>query len=253
MGADILVSNGGADILLARYTGTGEPVWARSFGDFLDDTALHLEFDGAGDLVLLASLYGDADFGGPPITDIQCCTWNAVVAKFTTDGANTWGTAIGTASVYSSSNALTICPNDDLAAVSGTGLIALSEDGTVRWRDADNGPTLNDVTCREDNDLLAAGYLFHLAVSDVGDGPLGPYEADPSLIAHYDEQGALLAKTLYTMIWSGFDAMASSEATAIQTGPDGEVTFMLDGGGDKLFDIGDGPIYGGGFLLRRYE
>ena len=176
-----------------------------------------------------------------------------MVAKFTTDGTNKWGTAIGTTAHYSSLDALTICPNDDLAAVTAEGLVALSKDGTVRWRDADNGPNLNDVACREDNELLTAGYLFHLDVSDVGDGPLGPYEADPSLIARYDAQGALLAKTLYTMIWSGFDAMASSEATAIQAGPGGEVTFVLYGGSDKIFDVGDGPIYGGSFLLRRYE
>jgi len=252
VGADDLVSQGDTDILLARYTPAGDPVWARGFGSGLDDTALQLAVDGAGDVLLLASLYDDGDLGGGPISEIECCRWNAVVAKFATDGTPLWGTAVGSTTNTAAWNALAVCPSDELVAVASEGLVALSKDGAVKWRDADDGPNFNDAACRVDDELLAAGYLFYKDMTDVGDGPLGPFAANPSLVARYDAQGGLLAKSLFSLTFEFGGDPAASKATAIQVGPGGEVTFVIDGS-EQILDLGDGPIAGDGFMIRRHE
>lgn len=58
-----VISNGGRDAFVARFTGAGKPVWIRSAGGLDDCTAYDLTFDNNGNIVATGAFKGDADFG----------------------------------------------------------------------------------------------------------------------------------------------------------------------------------------------
>lgn len=249
VGADMLVSQGDTDILLAKFTSAGEATWGRAYGDALGDAALGLAMDGAGDLVLLAMLYGDiADFGGGPIADLSCCTWNGIVAKFDADGLNTWAVANGGASAPGSSG-LSTCQDGSVIAATGGGLFARSSGGAALWDLSAEGLEVNGVACDSSGEVLAAGHLINTEVTDIGDGPLGPFDADPALIARFSGGGGLLSKSLISAT-----SPVAVESARVEPGPGGEVTFVVSTAfGDIQVDLGDGPVAGDAFLVRRHD
>jgi hypothetical protein len=249
VGADVLVSQGGTDIMLAKFTSAGEATWARAYGDALDDAALGLTLDSAGDLVLLAMVYGDiVDFGAGPIADLPCCTRNGVVAKFDADGLNTWAVANDG---FSSSGAkgLSTCQDGSIITATGAGLAARSSAGAALWGLSDDGLEIDGVACDSSGQVLAAGHLLHTEVTDIGDGPLGPFDADPALIARFSGGGGLLSKSLISAT-----SPVAVESRLIEPGPGGEVTFVVSTAfGDIQVDLGDGLVAGDAFLVRRHD
>ena len=249
VGGDVLVSKGGTDIMLAKFTSAGEATWGRAYGDAYEDAALGLALDGAGDLVMLAMIYGDiADLGAGPIADLSCCTWNGVVAKFDADGLNAWAVANDG---FSSSGAksLAICPDGSVIAATGDGLVARSSAGAALWGLGDKGLAVDGVACDSSGEVLAAGHILGGAVTDLGDGPLGPFAADPALVARFSGGGALLSKSLISAT-----SPVAVESHLIEPGPAGEVTFVVSTAfGDIQVDFGDGPVAGDAFLVRRHD
>lgn len=105
IGSENLVSAGDRDIYLARLDGSGNPVWAKSFGGPGLDEVHDVVY---GDqIVMLGSISETVDFGGGPLVsagmrDMYVATfdsdgnhvwsqaWGDAVDQFETDGPNTW-------------------------------------------------------------------------------------------------------------------------------------------------------------------
>jgi hypothetical protein len=68
LGLGTLTSAGGEDILVARYTKDGTPMWAKRFGDGTDQVGVKVAFDPQGNVILAALGGGLVDFGnGTPV------------------------------------------------------------------------------------------------------------------------------------------------------------------------------------------
>lgn len=253
VGDDMLVSDGGTDILLARYSSAGVPEWARGWGGTLDDSALALAVDHAGDVVMLAEVYNDdTDFGNGPIVGIGCCKWNSVVAKFDPNGENVWAVAFG---VSDYTAGLTVGPDNQIAATSKGTVVAFSDGGDVLWETAKSGIVAYDVAFNSDGEVLAGGFVPADNVSDLGDGPIGPFAENPSVTARYGAEGKLLSKQVYIpMEDSGDSGAIVSDVRVVQAGPGGEETILINGWPDyNTLDVGGGPVAGDDFLVRRYK
>ena len=94
-GVTALNSAGGADGFLARYSPTGQLLWARRFGGSRDETVTALARDPAGNLYIAGGFEGDAAFD-PSATGLVLNSAGGAdgfVAKFSSDGQPLWGSA----------------------------------------------------------------------------------------------------------------------------------------------------------------
>ena len=66
-GADILTSAGGSDVLLAKYSAAGAPVWGQRYGGPANDRGLAVAALGQ-DIVVTGDFAGTANLGGPPLS-----------------------------------------------------------------------------------------------------------------------------------------------------------------------------------------
>jgi hypothetical protein len=63
-----LISNGLRDAFVARYSSTGQHLWAKNYGTYDQDTAEDITVDGSGNVAVIGTFEGTADFGGGPLT-----------------------------------------------------------------------------------------------------------------------------------------------------------------------------------------
>jgi hypothetical protein len=107
IGGQMLTHAGDLDIYLARLDGSGQVLWAKSFGGPGKDEIHDLRLQQNGDIVLLGGISDSVDFGGGPLVsagvrDIFLATldgqgahlWSAsygdAVDQFETDGTESW-------------------------------------------------------------------------------------------------------------------------------------------------------------------
>lgn len=96
-GGTAVTSAGDLDVALAKISSDGKVVWTKSFGGAGPDQPRAVAVDRNGDIALTAEFEGQASFGGDPFTSAGGL--DAVVAKYTADGAHVWSRASGGASV----------------------------------------------------------------------------------------------------------------------------------------------------------
>jgi len=92
-----LTSNGGADIFLTEYDGSGNYLWAKSIGGSTNDNAFAFAFDNGNDICLTGSFAGTVDF------DANAGTANLTsaggtdifIAKYDASGSYMWAKNIG--------------------------------------------------------------------------------------------------------------------------------------------------------------
>ncbi len=58
-----LISAGGTDIFIAKYTSAGAHVYSKRIGSTLDDVAMGVSLDGSGNPVIVGYYNGTVDFG----------------------------------------------------------------------------------------------------------------------------------------------------------------------------------------------
>ena len=93
-GGGALVSAGGADAFVAKYSATGAYVWARRFGGASDDIAYGVAVDGSGNVVVVGQFQGMVDFGGG--TRTSAGDRDIFVAKYAAgSGAYMWAETYG--------------------------------------------------------------------------------------------------------------------------------------------------------------
>ncbi len=144
-----LVSAGGSDVFLARYSPSGTHLWNQRMGGTSAEYAADLQFDLSGNLILAAYTLGNADFGGGYLGNAG--GYDVIIASYTVDGAHLWSQRKG-AAANETCNSM---------AVDGSGNIVLT--GTFANNTANFGGS----------DLPNAGYSdVFLAKFDLAGGHL---------------------------------------------------------------------------------
>jgi hypothetical protein len=87
-----LSSNGGTDVLLAKYNTSGTLQWASGYGSVNGDQGYGVAVDAAGDIVMTGYFQGSADFGGGALSNQGS---DVFLARYTTAGAHQWSRRFG--------------------------------------------------------------------------------------------------------------------------------------------------------------
>jgi hypothetical protein len=116
-GGSPLVSAGGKDVFVAKYTAAGAHLWSRRLGGTENDQVNGIAVDGNGDLVLIGDFSGTADFAGGSFTSAGLTDIFLVGLKGI-DGGHRWSKRIGSSS-YEMGNAVAVDGLDNVV-VTGT-------------------------------------------------------------------------------------------------------------------------------------
>jgi hypothetical protein len=92
-GGGTLVSAGGADAFVAKFSSTGAHLWSRRFGGGSDDYFEGVTVDGAGDIAVAGYFSGSADFGSGLLTSAGGT--DVVLAKYSSAGGGVWSRRFG--------------------------------------------------------------------------------------------------------------------------------------------------------------
>lgn len=84
-----LMSQGGSDLTLSRFSSSGALVWSQSYGNNTDDWALAMDVDAAGNLYLAAKMFGTYDLD-PGTGTIWYSNMDASPTLLTTTGSGTY-------------------------------------------------------------------------------------------------------------------------------------------------------------------
>ena len=82
-----------ADVFVAKYSPAGQLVWAKKFGNGSADTGYGIAVDGAGNIAVVGSFTGSADFGGGTLTSAGGT--DIVVFKLSASGTHLWSRRFG--------------------------------------------------------------------------------------------------------------------------------------------------------------
>ena len=111
---DVLVSQGSADVFLARYSSSGALVWRGLYGDAMDQKSYGVAVDSADNVILAGAIFGSMDFGGGPLTTAG--GYDAFLAKFSGTGVLLWNRSFGGAQ-YDGALATAVNALDQIALV----------------------------------------------------------------------------------------------------------------------------------------
>ena len=93
LGGGPLVSAGGTDLYVAKYSPTGTHLWSKSFGDAAGQLAKGVAVDTAGNIVITGTMNGSFSFGGASLTSLG--GGDVFVAKLSPTGAHLWSKRFG--------------------------------------------------------------------------------------------------------------------------------------------------------------
>lgn len=170
--------NGYSDIFVAKYSASGDLIWAKRTGGTLNDWGLDLAVDSLQNVYVTGYFRDTANFGGiivkPPLGEIR----NSFIAKYNKEGDIDW-LIPGFSTNDSRGTAVSITKTNDILlggwtideTVFGTDtlgkedfnsgyLICLDSDGRIKWsQQFENYGGVNDVTINNSNQTFVGGYL----------------------------------------------------------------------------------------------
>jgi hypothetical protein len=92
-GAGLLLSMGGQDVFVAKYDPTGKALWNKAFGDASDQVAWGVGATPAGNVIIIGSLQGMANFGGGAL--VSSGGQDVFLANIDKDGHHIWSDHFG--------------------------------------------------------------------------------------------------------------------------------------------------------------
>lgn len=228
-GNDDLVSAGGSDVLIVRYTAEGVPVWAHSirgstpsaihptFGDLPSDVASSIAINDQGDLFVLGRFYHEADFNADDISDLVTSSPDTVgvfLARYDSQGNWIWARTFpgpsnqGARVVIdgASQTVYALFNYYDATTFSLQHIVALDYQGNTRWSTSSSSlldqiwsqAIVSDLIPASDGTSFVTGW-YRGTVDLDGEGSLAPLEptdtvwrSDPSTttyIAHLNAAG----------------------------------------------------------------
>lgn len=113
-----LVSAGMADIMVVKYSSTGQLVWARRFGSTGEDNVFDADTDASGNIYLSGYFAGTVTFDAVTLTSAG--NLDMFVLKLAPDGTVQWGMRAG-GPADDGGNELTIGPDGTISVLAGSG------------------------------------------------------------------------------------------------------------------------------------
>ena len=95
LGGAPLVSSGGQDIFVAKYSATGVHLWSQRFGSTADDYGYSVAVDSSGNIVVTGSFIGTVGFGGGSLTSDGSGFSDIFIAKYSPTGSHLWSKRFG--------------------------------------------------------------------------------------------------------------------------------------------------------------
>jgi PKD repeat protein len=92
-GGGSIASHGQLDTFVAKYSATGTHLWSFALGGTNADEGFGIAMDAGGNVVIVGTFQGTADFGTGPLTSSG--SWDIVVAKYSAAGAPLWSKNLG--------------------------------------------------------------------------------------------------------------------------------------------------------------
>ncbi|UCF04547.1 MAG: SBBP repeat-containing protein [bacterium] len=94
-GGGTLISTGGYDLYLAKFSSGGSHLWSDRYGSIYDDNGPNLCTSDDGLVLITCAFFGTIDFGGGPLTTASPGSTDVYLAKFDTDGDHIWSQRFG--------------------------------------------------------------------------------------------------------------------------------------------------------------
>ncbi len=240
------------------------PIWAKRFGDDLDQYAYAIAVDGAGESAITGRMWGTTDFGQGPLTDPE--NGNVFVVKFAADGDSEWskgygdaGSQIGTGVTLDGTGAVAVSGwfsgnidfgEGNLASQGGADVFVakLDVDQNLVFGKAfgasDNQTALG-IAATESDDLVIAGEFRNQV--DLGGGTLTSAGSNDVLVGRFHDDGGY--------DWAaGYGNSLAQRARSVATTVDDEAIFVGEFQG-KL-DFGCGAVTSAGsrdVFLTRFD
>ena len=191
-GGGALPAGGGLDFFVARRDRDGKHLWAKRFGDDLDQKGVDVAVDAAGNVVILGNAAGMIDFGGGALPIAGAA--DLVVAKLAPDGTHLWSKSFGGA-LAETAGAVAVDPAGDvLLAGSDPSSVLLRKlsaaDGSTLWNKSfpTAGVTgVTDLAVAKNGDVILLAYSA--ASIDFGGGAPPPHGNFDVLVARFDTSG----------------------------------------------------------------
>lgn len=204
----MLISSGGTDIFLAKYTPEGTVLWANKIGAADYDYVQKVITDAAGNLIMAGYFYGDTQIGSDHYTSYG--SQDVFIAKFSPEGAFIWSSRAGGQSAdYVTGLALDTQQNlvisgyyygslnfgDTTLVSSGSSDIFLAKfnaEGDLLWAMSAGGSSSDQ--CRsascdpEGNILISGSFYYDITLGDTTLSTLNPVGV---VVARYLPNGQL--------------------------------------------------------------
>jgi hypothetical protein len=211
LGSGPLTSSGGLDMFVAKYSASGEFVWAKRFGSANgDDSANGLAVDAGGNVIVTGYFTATVGFGGATLS-APYLGINTFLAKFSPTGAHLWSQSfVSYASAYAISVAVDANDNvlmagyflNDINLGAGTlstrggsdAFVAkFSSSGTHVWSKSFGGTTADQaigIAADPSGNVVVLGFFSNSA--DFGAGALTTAGGWDTFVVKYSATGAYL-------------------------------------------------------------
>ena len=207
-GGKMLISTGGTDIFLAKYTPDGNPVWADKIGAADYDYVQKVIADPSGNVIMAGYFYGDTQIGPDHYSSYG--SQDIFIAKFSPEGAFLWSSRAGGESAdYITGLAIDADKNlvisgyyydaivfgDTTLVSSGSSDIFLAKfnaDGNLLWAISAGGSSSDQsrsVSCDQEGNILLSGSFYYDVT--LGDTTLSTINPVGAFIARYFPDGRL--------------------------------------------------------------
>jgi hypothetical protein len=259
-GEKMLISSGGTDIFLAKYTAEGNPVWAIKIGASDYDYVQKVYTDPDGNVIMAGYFYGDTQIGPDHYTSFG--SQDIFIAKFSPDGAFLWSRRAGgqsadfvsdlahdgaqnviiTGYYYNSLNF-----DDTTLISSGSSDIFIAKfnaEGDLLWATSAGGSSSDQsrsASCDPEGKILVSGsFYYDITLGDTTISTVNPVGA---FVARYFPDGTL-------------DRAFQLEGTYLSTEnyvePDQDGGFYLSGNFSETINFGDTSFEAGEFNQDIY-
>jgi hypothetical protein len=253
-----LVSPGGMDVFIAKYSASGAHLWSKRFGGSGDELAQTVAIDRSGAIVV-GGYFASAsiDLGGGAHANAAPGVWDGFVAKYSSTGQYLWSSTFGGVN-QDSVEGLAVDSSGDVVATGlfkgtnidfagralsstwggpDTFIVKLSGvDGASIWAKNINcgGPDLGSgVAIDQDDSIFVAGQFFGTA--DFGGGALTTAGMNDVYLAKYSPSGGF--------VWAKRFGAANDDLAA---------SVAVDGGGNvAITGVFYGSVAFGGATLRN--
>lgn len=258
---------GGYDIFVAQLTAAGAHSWSAGFGDASDQGGFAVTIDGSGNVLLVGSMFGTADFGGGALVANGL---DLFLASFTSSGTHSWsqvfdgvftpggGILVTTDVAAGPSGEVTIC--GELLNSTDFGGGTITSNGFGDWFVAQFDASGNHQWSAAYGSANGTDPARSISVDGTGNvlvtgGLAGDADLGGGTIAH---NGASWDLNIFVAVYNStgthlFSAGYGTNAGVSQGHFDSTDQMLIHGRGGTNIDFGGGPISPESYFIAKLE